>query len=52
MAEPRIQVTIRMSVAGVAAVDQIAKDEGRSHSDVIRRLLSEALAARAKKGNR
>lgn len=52
MPDPRKMVAIRLSPAGLAEIDKIAEEEGRSRSDVIRRLLSEALAARAAKALR
>jgi metal-responsive CopG/Arc/MetJ family transcriptional regulator len=46
---PRELYAVRLNPEAVAQVDEIARDEGRTRSDVIRRLLSEALAARAKR---
>jgi predicted transcriptional regulator len=40
---------VRLNPEAVAQLDQIAAEEGRTRSDVIRRLLAEALAARAKR---
>lgn len=45
----RRHVTIRLSTAGLEAIDEIAKAEDRPRSWVIRKLLSEALAARTKR---
>ena len=41
-------VGVRISEAGIAAIDQLAEAEGVGRSEMIRTLLSEALAARAK----
>jgi metal-responsive CopG/Arc/MetJ family transcriptional regulator len=49
--EPRdVAVTFRTTTAAVAELDRIAAEEQRDRSDVIRILLKEAVAARAKKG--
>lgn len=45
----RDMFSIRLNPEAVAQVEAIAAAEGRTRSDVIRRLLSEALAARAKR---
>jgi hypothetical protein len=51
----RTQIAVRLSTAGLARVDAIAATEERSRSDMIRKLLSEAIHARdiaaAKKGS-
>jgi metal-responsive CopG/Arc/MetJ family transcriptional regulator len=42
----RTLVGVRLSAAGLAAIDAQAKAEGVDRSETIRRLLAEALAAR------
>lgn len=39
-------VGVRISEGGIAAIDQLAKAEGVTRSEMIRRLLSESLARR------
>lgn len=46
---PKTQIAIRLDTTQLAALDTIAETEGRARTDVIRRLLAEALAARARK---
>lgn len=46
---PKDMHSIRIDPATVAEVEKIAADEGRTRSDVIRRLIAEALAARKKR---
>jgi len=41
-------VAVRLSEQGIAAVDKLAETEGVNRSEMIRRLLSEAVAARGK----
>ena len=47
---PREAVTIRLNSGGLAKVDELAADEDRSRSDMIRILVAEALAARGVHG--
>ena len=47
MPEPREQIAIRLSRAGLVEIDRIAEAEERTRSQVIRMLLREALTARA-----
>lgn len=42
-------VGVRISEQGIAAIDTLAESEGVGRSEMIRRLLSEALARRAKR---
>lgn len=42
-------VNIRLSKSGLTEIDRLAVEDQRTRSDMIRVLLSEALAARAKK---
>lgn len=39
-------IHVRLNKAELRALDEIALDEGRSKSDVMRRLMAEALTAR------
>jgi predicted transcriptional regulator len=48
--EPREAVTVRLSPAGLAKVDELADVEDRTRSDMIRILVGEALAARGVHG--
>ena len=41
--------SIRVNPEAMAQIEAIAKEEGRTRSDVLRRLLAEALATRSKK---
>lgn len=43
---PRLKVAVRLSPAGVAAVDELAAAEDRTRSDMVRVLLVEAINAR------
>jgi hypothetical protein len=43
----RAMIAIRLDAEALAALDRIAADENRTRSNVIRLLLSEAIAARA-----
>lgn len=42
-------VGVRISDAGITAIDKLAADEAVTRSEMIRRLLSEALTARQRK---
>lgn len=42
----RVQVAVRLTPAGLAAVDKLAEEDQRTRSDMIRILLAEACAAR------
>lgn len=44
--QPRLKVAVRLSAAGLDAVDAFAATEDRTRSDMIRVLLVEAIAAR------
>lgn len=50
--DARINITLRLSREGIAAVDKIAEVEDRSRSQMLRLLISEAVAARAKQAAR
>lgn len=50
--EARVLVSTRVSTAGLKEIDAIAKAEGRTRADVVRRLLSEAVAARKRDAGR
>lgn len=46
---PRLMVNVRLSPNGLKAVDDLAEVEDVTRSEMIRRLLSEAVAARGKR---
>jgi hypothetical protein len=50
--QERVPVTVRLSAAGVAEIDKLARSEERDRSAMIRILLKEAVAARQKRGDR
>jgi hypothetical protein len=41
--EPRVTIAVRISQSGLAAVNQRAKDEDRTRSEMVRRLLAYAV---------
>jgi hypothetical protein len=45
----RVQVAVRLSPGGLAAVDALAEEEDRTRSDMVRVLLVEAVTARKRK---
>jgi metal-responsive CopG/Arc/MetJ family transcriptional regulator len=48
-AEPREVVNVRLGRSGLAAIDQLAVEDKRTRSDMIRVLLAEAVDARRKR---
>lgn len=48
----RVSLTIRLSPSGITQLDHLAADEDRTRSAMVRVLLKEALAARARKATR
>jgi metal-responsive CopG/Arc/MetJ family transcriptional regulator len=46
---PRGMYSLRIHDDAIAEVDRLAADEMRTRSDMLRKLLAEALAARAKR---
>jgi hypothetical protein len=46
--DERIPITVRLSKPGLAEIDQMAEDEERDRSSMIRLLLKEAVEARKK----
>lgn len=48
MTEPRVTTTVRLGKSGIAAIDQLADQEDRTRSQMVRILLAEALKARGK----
>lgn len=46
--QPRRSIQIRLSEAGLAAVDKLAEEEQRSRSEMIRRLVAEAVTRRVR----
>lgn len=48
----RSQVVVRLSEAGLEQIDAYAVADGKTRSDVIRELLTEAIAARRKREGR
>lgn len=42
--EPRVTIAVRISVAGLRAIDQRAEDEDRTRSEMVRRMLAYAVA--------
>lgn len=48
----RVPVHVRLTPAGIEAVDRLAATEQRSRSDMLRILIGEAVANRAKKDKR
>lgn len=49
MTAPRSLISLRVKPDALATIQALAEAEGRSTSDMIRRLLAEALAARQRK---
>lgn len=49
MPEPRANITLRLSAEEVAPVDQMAEQEKRTRSQMLRVLVDEAVRARQKK---
>jgi hypothetical protein len=41
--EPRVTIAVRVSAAGLRAVDERAEDEDRSRSEMVRRMLAYAV---------
>lgn len=46
MAEDRVQIAVRLTKTGLEIVDKYAAEEERTRSDMVRKLLSEAIQHR------
>lgn len=44
--DDRVMVNVRLRKTGLAVIDRLAETEGTNRSDMIRRLLAEAVTAR------